>query len=95
VAGTREPIPAAAVTVGELSVLSSESGEFALVDVALGEVIQAPATFARGSYATAAFTAVYPTYDVVYFATRNNTANSNMPVGNQVHASQTKVFFGP
>ena len=25
----------------------------------------------------------------------NNTANSNMPVGNQVHASQTKVFFGP
>jgi uncharacterized Zn-binding protein involved in type VI secretion len=25
----------------------------------------------------------------------NNTANSNMPVGNHVHASQTKVFFGP
>ena len=25
----------------------------------------------------------------------NNTANSNMPIGNQVHASQTKVFFGP
>ncbi len=37
-AGTREPIPGAAITVGEQSVVSIESGEFELFDVPAGEV---------------------------------------------------------
>jgi hypothetical protein len=37
-AGTREPIAGASITVGEQSVVSNESGEFELLDVAVGEV---------------------------------------------------------
>ncbi len=48
--------------------------------VALGQVIQAPAVFASAVATNAAFKALYPT-DLVFFATRNNTVNTNSVQG--------------